>query len=231
MKLISYLQQNLWISRRSIVWSITNGIFFLNWKKVESYKQEIENSDVLEIKDIETKKIIIKFEEKSYFNLLFFNKPKWYVVSKSDSNNQIIYDILPAEFKNYYYVGRLDKDSHWLLLLTDSSKLVDELSHPRNGIEKEYIVKIDNILTKIEIDKCLNGVYDDDELLKFKSISKIHSYLYKIILLEWKKRHIRRVFNSLWFKVIDLQRIREGEFELWNLKIWEYKLLRINESI
>ena len=228
MKIISYLQSKLGFSRRHITWLIDQGLIFLNWININSYNQELCDYDKLEIVDDKWHKeeFSVKISEQTHeLEIVIFNKPVWYVVSKSDSNNQTIYDILPVEFRNYYYIWRLDKDSHWLLLLTNNPKLVNEYEHPKNQIEKEYIVQINVILKKDDIEKCLGGVDDDGEILKIKKIQKLEnkSYGYKIILTEGKKRHIRRVFKSLGYRVLDLQRVREWEYQIWDLKPWEWK--------
>jgi 16S rRNA U516 pseudouridylate synthase RsuA-like enzyme len=74
-------------------------------------------------------------------------------------------------------------------------------------------------------------IVDDWELLTVKTAKyyqEKNKYFVKIILVEWKKRHIRRILNSLWYKVIDLVRVREWQFELWNLREGSFKQLRIN---
>jgi pseudouridine synthase len=64
------------------------------------------------------------------------------VVSKSDPHNVTIYELLPEEFKNRYYIGRLDKDSRGLVLLTDTPSLVHQFEHPKFQIEKEYLIQL-----------------------------------------------------------------------------------------
>jgi 23S rRNA pseudouridine2605 synthase len=237
MKLISYLQSKLNLSRRNITWLIDQGSIFLNWESITAYNQEILSHDKLEIlKSVFWKtehkwlRDIIPIENFEFESkIIVFNKPMWYVVSKFDPNNRTIYEILPNEFKNYYYIWRLDKESHGLLLLTNDPKLVNEYEHPKNQIEKTYIVKIDNELRPIDIKKCLLWIEDEWEMLKIKSIEKIENlniFQYRIILTEWKKRHIRRIFKSLWYRVLDLQRIWEWTYKLWNIKLWERELAK-----
>jgi 23S rRNA pseudouridine2605 synthase len=74
--------------------------------------------------------------------LLLFNKPKGYVVSKSDPHNKTIYELLPPEFHSYYYIGRLDKESRGLVLLTNSPELVHQYEHPKFQVEKEYLIQL-----------------------------------------------------------------------------------------
>lgn len=64
------------------------------------------------------------------------------MVSKSDPHNDTIYELLPEQFKNRYYIGRLDKDSRGLVLLTDTPALVHQFEHPKFEIEKEYLIQL-----------------------------------------------------------------------------------------
>jgi pseudouridine synthase len=233
MKLIAYLQNKIWLSRRNITWLIDQDCIFVNWEKIESYKQDLIDGDELLINSVGLKfKEVYKMQDDRLDSkIIIFNKPIWYVVSKSDPNNETIYDILPKELNNYYYIWRLDKDSHWLLLLTNDPKLVNEYEHPKNEIEKEYIVEINKPLWQNDMKQCLKWVEESWEILKIKSIEKIEDYKvekYKVILIEWKKRHIRRIFKSFWNHVIDLQRIREWKYKIWNLKTWEWELINLN---
>jgi pseudouridine synthase len=128
---------------------------------------------------------------------------------------------LPKEFHNYFYVGRLDKDSRWLLILTNNSSLVDKFQHPSNNVEKEYLVQIDRSFSENDYTKMKKWIVDEWDLLKIKNAKSYQdkrNFFVKIILLDGKKRHIRRILQNLWYKILDLQRIREWQFEIWNLK-------------
>lgn len=219
MQIIPYLQSQKWISRRKIVSLIQSGQIFVNDEKIESYKYELKIWDNLKYIDenwySETLIISENLENKSDWKLILFNKPKWYVVSKSDPHNSTIYEILPEEFKNRYYIWRLDKDSRWLLLLTDSPKLVNEFEHPKFNIQKEYLIQLSTPFRDSDKQKAKSWIYDEGELLKFLDISPTSQPLtYKVTLNEWKKRHIRRVIKKLWYLLLDLQRIKEHK---WNL--------------
>ncbi len=226
MRLITYIQTHHQISRRNFVSFIDDRAVLLNGKNVESYKQEIAPGDVIEIVAPNFKLKDTVKEEKKRSIIVLFNKPKGYVASKSDPHNKTIYDILPLEFKNYYYIWRLDKDSHWLLLLTDDPALVNDYEHPKHGIEKEYDIQLDNDLSPKDRIQAIQGVKDGEDTLKALKIFQIKRYHYRVLLNEGKKRHIRRLFQTLWYHVLDLQRIREGEFRLWDIKLWERKILK-----
>lgn len=192
---------------------------FLNKKNIESFKTELNLWDSIEwINEDWDKEIVIvsdKSEQNNNWRMILLNKPKWYVVSKSDPHNSTIYEILPEEFKNRYYIWRLDKDSRGLLLLTDTPSLVNQFEHPKFDITKEYLIQLTSPFREKDKQKVKTWIYDEWELLKFIDIFPTsNSLTYKVILNEWKKRHIRRVIKKLWYNLIDLQRIKEAQRSL-----------------
>ncbi len=228
MQIIPFLQNLKWLSRRKIVSLIKNGQIFLNNKKIESFKSILKKWDTLSIMDKDWSKeniTISKTIELTKWKLIIFNKPKGYVVSKSDSHNSTIYKLLPEEFKNRYYIGRLDKDSRGLVLLTDTPSLVHQFEHPKFQIKKEYIIQLSSPFNEWDKQKVKNWIIDEWEKLKFLDIQQTKNPLiYKVILNEWKKRHIRRVIKKLWYNLIDLQRIKEAQYILpKDLKEGEWK--------
>lgn len=225
MKLLSYLQsQN--ISRRQITSLIDAWSVLVNGLKVESYKQEVQEGDEVTCGDIG--KYVVATAVQNSSHLLVFYKPLGYVCSKADPHNPTIYELLPEEFKQYYYIGRLDKNSRGLVLMTDDPKLVDQYEHPRHGITKEYIITLNKPFKEMDKQRCLAGIEDDGELLKcIECKIKPDSSEIKMVLNEGKKRHIRRMMSALRYHVEDLMRVREGKFELRELKEGEWKLVAI----
>ena len=217
MQIIAFLQGTRWLSRRKIVSLIQNGQIFLNNEKIESFKSEVKKWDLLTITDEnwDIDKITVSDNNNTKWKLILFNKPKWFVVSKSDPHNSTIYELLPPEFKNRYYIGRLDKDSRGLVLLTDTPALVHQFEHPKFQIEKEYIIQLSTPFREWDRQKVKSWIIDEWEQLKFIDIQPTKDSLsYKVILNEWKKRHIRRVIKKLWYNLIDLQRIKEAQYTL-----------------
>ena len=228
MQIIPYLQSSKWRSRRKIVSLIKNKQLFLSNQNIESFKTELKNKDILTIIDEKWSKeeiIISEYNESPDWKIILFNKPKWYIVSKSDPHNNTIYELLPESFKNRYYIWRLDKDSRWLVLLTDTPALVHQFEHPKFQIEKEYLIQLTAPFREWDKQKVKSWIIDEWEQLKFIDIQPTKSPLtYKVILNEWKKRHIRRVIKHLWYNLIDLQRIKEAQYTLpKNLQEWDWK--------
>lgn len=223
MRLNKYIQENLGISRRKFVDLVNSSKVFLDWQKVESYGKTLKWWELLEIKGTNIKKKISLSENK--LDIIIFNKPKGFVCSKSDKHNETIYSLLPEEFQNYFYIWRLDKDSRGLLIMTNDSGLVNKFEHPSNKVEKEYLVEIDRMFSGNDFKQMKKWIIDDWDELKVKTAKYFEQkrrFFVKIILWEWKKRHIRRILNHFWYKVLDLQRIREWEFQLWNIKEWNW---------
>ena len=218
MQIIPFLQNSKWLSRRKIVYLIQNNLIFLNNEKIESFKSELKNWDILTIINEEWEKeniTVSESSESSKWKIILFNKPKWYVVSKSDPHNSTIYELLPEEFKNRYYIGRLDKDSRGLVLLTDTPALVHQFEHPKFQIEKEYLIQLTTQFSEEDKQRAKSWIIDEWEQLKFLDIQPTKNTLtYRVILSEWKKRHIRRVIKHLWYNLIDLQRIKEAQYLL-----------------
>jgi len=227
MRLLTYLQKKHWISRRTIVSYINDKKVFLNKKIVEWYKQEMSEWDVLFVRWVIKMEVVhIAWFEKS--KLVAFNKPVGYVVSRHDPYNASIFKLLPDELAWYYYLGRLDKNSHGLLLMTNDPALVHKRSHPSFLVEKEYIVRIDKEVSLQDIKKLEKWIEYEWDLFTCKSVEKITEKVLKVILFAGKKRHIRRMLEWLDYKVFDLQRVREWEYLLGDLPLGKFIFLENN---
>lgn len=120
-------------------------------------------------------------------------------------------------------VGRLDKDSHGLILMTNDGRVTDRLLSPRYVHEKEYVVKVeptfsDNFITLIQ-----NGVHFDKFISKKCLAWRKTKDVFHIVLTEGKKRQIRRMTEALHHRVIDLKRIRIMNIELGKIPLGEYR--------
>jgi len=159
---------------------------------------------------------------------IILNKPLGYTcTNRRFPNEKNIFDLvdLPSRL---FAVGRLDKDSHGLILLTNDGDLTLKLSHPRYEHDKEYEVKIrDEVINpNLVINNLLKGVEigDGDGIVKAVRAEYLQNNLFVITLNEGKKRQIRRMFEALGTKVIDLKRVRLGSLTLGNLPEgrWDY---------
>ncbi len=158
---------------------------------------------------------------------LMLNKPKGYVVTRSDEKDRkTVYALLPewAYQDNWKPVGRLDLDSKGLLLFTRNGKLADQINKP-GGCRKTYEVWVRGLVTDAHIKQALKGVENSGEVLKAFQVSITggagHKTKLEVVLAEGKNRHIRRLFGSLKdtkfktaLKVLELKRIRIGGLNL-----------------
>ena len=229
MLLRAYLQTKHQLPRRKITLLIDDGKIFINKEKVNNYKAELHEKDLLEIPDIKLQEYILSDAsntENKKPDFILFNKPKGYTCSKADPHNQVFYDLLPQKFRKYYYIGRLDKESRGLVLLTSKPELVHQFEHPSKEIEKSYLVQLDKPFDRKLKNKILGGIFEWGEFLRTKQLEKSDFWLLEITLNEGKKRHIRRIFKALGYVVTDLQRIRIGSYCLGSLPEGKWKALK-----
>ena len=128
-------------------------------------------------------------------------------------------------------VGRLDKDSHGLIIMTNDGRVTDRLLSPRFVHEKEYVVKVDKSFSDTFITLMGNGVHFDGFISKkCKVFRKPKSKdTFHIVLTEGKKRQIRRMCEALHHNVIDLKRIRIMNVELGKLPLGEFREIKGEE--
>ena len=165
--------------------------------------------------------------------VIAFNKPKSVITSTYDpQNRKIVMDFIKYK-KRLVPVGRLDKDSTGLLLLTNDGDLHHYLTHPKNEVIREYNVSIDRIIRPKEIHRMKKGVsIGEGEIGKAmvdnqkKTKGRVQV---RLILKQGKKREIRRIFRTLKIKLFDLTRVSFAGVELNGLKESEYRILNGKE--
>jgi len=169
--------------------------------------------------DPEKDKIIVDGKElvigKKIYVLL--NKPRGFVTTVSESHGmKTVLDIVKVNEK-VFPVGRLDKNTEGLLLLTNDGDFAFKLTHPKFEVEKEYVVTLDNFLSDSVVNKIKKGVLIDNRPVQ---VSKINVKEKEVVLVihEGRKRIVRRLFEKLGFKVVKLVRTRVGKLSLGNLK-------------
>jgi 23S rRNA pseudouridine2605 synthase len=166
---------------------------------------------------------------------LMLNKPDNIVSTISDEKGRhTVLDILPPKYRKIrlYPVGRLDKDTTGLLLLTNDGDLTYRLTHPRFEHEKEYLVHIRGSLKQDEIKKLEHGILLEDGMTYPASVKADASsppFNYSITIHEGRKRQVRRMFERLRHPVLALKRIRIGRLSLGSLKEGEVRRLNPQE--
>ena len=162
---------------------------------------------------------------------IMLNKPIGYVCSRDGQGSKTIYDLLPPDLHNLKPVGRLDKDSSGLLLLTNDGELANKLTHPSYEKEKVYEVVLDKPLTDSDQQKIKQGVTVETYVSRLR-LQKLPTdkYLvpnscFPVTLTEGKNRQIRRTFAALGYDVKRLHRLQIGQYHLNQLQSGNYKFL------
>lgn len=164
--------------------------------------------------------------------LIAYNKPVGIVCTaeKKEKNNIVDHIGYPERI---YPIGRLDKDSNGLILLTNQGDLVNKIMRAVNAHEKEYIVSVDKEIDKDFIKKMTDGVYLDElEVTTRKcKVKKLSKYEFNIILTQGLNRQIRRMCQMLGYKVKTLKRVRIMNIELGDLKVDTYRDVTPSEIV
>lgn len=165
----------------------------------------------------------ISASKKSYYIVY---KPKDYITTKSDPEmRKTIYDLLPTELHFLHPVGRLDRNSTGILLLTNDGELTNQLLHPSKKVLKKYRVSLNKPLLKKDFDKFQEGVFLDGKLTLPASCFLLENDLYEVHIKEGRNRQIRRMFEILGYEVLTLKRFEFGPLRLGKMKIGQYREL------
>jgi 23S rRNA pseudouridine2605 synthase len=206
-------------SRRWITDAIKNGRVEVNGEPVENFRHPVNpGTDRVSVNG----KIIDLKPRRTVY--LMVNKPAGILTTTSDERGRkTVLDILPEKYRRLrlYPVGRLDKDSTGLLLLTNDGELTYRLTHPKFEHEKEYLIQIDGRLKPDEKGKLEKGVELEDGMtypVVVKEIKSQPPFNYSITMHEGRKRQVRRMLANLGYLVLALKRIRMGSLTLGNLR-------------
>ena len=199
----------------------------VNGKIETSAKIQIdENQD-----EISVNKRVLDYEKFVYYLL---NKPKGVISATEDANHQIVLDLLDesARQKEVFPVGRLDIDTHGLLLLTNNGALAHAMLSPKKHVAKVYRAKVDGIITEKDVEHFEAGIELKDftcqpaKLTILEVNEEQQTSLVEIIISEGKFHQIKKMFLTVGVKVTSLKRTHFGDFELNpNLATGEYRVL------
>lgn len=180
-----------------------------------------------QVQDSDTVKYRSKVLKIQTTQTIMLNKPVGHVCSRNGQGSQTIYSLLPPELHHLKPVGRLDKDSSGLLLLTNDGKLAHELTHPSFKKEKVYEVKLDKNLSENDFEIITKqGVQLEDGPSKFKlDFINDRNDIWKVTMSEGRNRQIRRTFEKLGYDVIKLHRTKFGKFSLGQLALGDHELV------
>ena len=208
-----YLAEKGICSRKEADKMIKDGKVSINGKKAALGEIVYEND-----------KVEITGNMKELFYVAY-NKPRGIITNCPQKGEKEIKDILKLKF-DYFPVGRLDKESRGLILLSNDGRITGRLLNAHNCHEKEYVVEVGRKLQENDLRQMRQGITLDGGFITKKcDIKKISDFSFSIILTEGKNRQIRRMCLALGYDVIDLNRIRIMNIRLESMPEGHYKIL------
>ena len=153
------------------------------------------------------------------------HKPKGVIsTAKDPQGRKTVIDLLPAE-PRVYPVGRLDKDTEGLILITNDGDLTYRLTHPSQGVEKEYLVELNERVSRGKLRRLREGIELEDGLTSPARVSQIQDGLVKIVIHEGRNRQVRRMFQEIGHPVKRLIRTRIGNLVDHTLQAGQWRQL------
>jgi 23S rRNA pseudouridine2605 synthase len=214
MRLNQYIALHTGISRRSADRLIKEGRVTVNGQ-TPLLGHQVTEHDKVEVSGL-------KIKNKIKLITILLNKPVGYVCSRKGQGSQTIYDLIPEELHHLKPVGRLDKDSSGLLLMTNDGHLANELTHPSYQKQKVYLVELDNLLSGDDSKKIENGIHLEDGLSQL-NLKQLRGGIIEVRIYEGRNRQIRRTFASLGYNVEKLHRTHFGSYSLKLLQLGKWK--------
>jgi 23S rRNA pseudouridine2604 synthase len=222
-RLNKYLKDTGICSRRKADEFIANGHIKVNGRVITElgYKINLQTDKVEVLPEVNN---II-----SEFKYIVLNKPKGYVCSKSDLDGKTIFELVP-NIENLTYAGRLDKDSQGLIILSNDGKFVYNVAGNEFNCEKEYLVRVDKIVTPEYLyQQSCGNIRLNGKAVRPAKTEYVSDYLYNITLTEGMNRQIRRMAENQGYKVTQLKRLRIGTITDHNISLGKWRYLTHDE--
>jgi 23S rRNA pseudouridine2605 synthase len=224
MRINQYLARTGVTSRRKAEELILSGAVLVNGKVVKELATNINpGSDIVEVSGL-----TIALPQKKYYML---NKPAGYVTTHSDPHAvKTVFELLPDD-TSLITVGRLDKETTGLLIVTNDGNFAQNIIHPSKKIEKAYLATLTDKISDSTIKRLESGLELDDGPAKFTYIKGVGNNIYEVGIEEGRNRIVRRMFEATGAKVVELHRTRIGELilDIPNGKLRELTLKEIND--
>ena len=203
-------------SRRACEELIFAGRVSVNGKVIKIPQSPVHPEDIIQV-DGKT----IQVEEKKYFIL---NKPAGYLcTAKRMGKSKIVLDLFQDIKERLFTVGRLDKDTEGLILVTNDGHFAQKVIHPSSDIHKEYLVKTDQDITAEHLKAISTGTLVEGVYVKPVRLSKIRKGTLKIVISEGKKREVRLLLEAAGLKTKSLSRIRIGSLQMGPLPVGQWR--------
>ena len=218
-------------SRRKAEELIAEGRVMVNGKIITEMGYQVTEKDEIKVDG----NLITKVETKIY---LAMYKPQSIITSVSDDKKRkTIIDILPDELKQYrlFPVGRLDYDTRGIILLTNDGEFMNLMVGPTSGVEKEYLARVEGIVTFEELSVFYRGIIIDHvkylpAYAEIVSIDKEHnSSLVKLVITEGRNHQVKNMFQAIHHPVKKLTRIRFGNITIDKMQSGDVRYLTVHE--
>lgn len=222
-RLNKYIASSGLCSRRKADELIESGAVMVNGKKVTELGFLVQDKDKVFVNQK-----LIHPKRHEYYR---FYKPAGYITTASDEKGRkTIYDLLPESMYSLKPVGRLDKDSTGLLILTNDGDLINELTHPSVKVPKTYIVTVDSKIHLHELEQMASGIEIEPGKVAYADITVLESdnkhTQMQIILYQGLNRQIRKMFEHIGYEVKTLKRVQHANIGLEGLKRGEFKPIK-----
>jgi len=206
------------LSRRAADTAIANGRVWVNGKPAQT-GQEVTDADTI-LLDSQP------LQASHATQTILFNKPIGYVVSRDGQGSQTIYDLLPQELQSLNPVGRLDKDSSGLILLTNDGQLAQTLTHPKYEKIKVYEIRLGRALQSPHRQMIEQGIQlsDGPSNLILERLHGSDDRSWRIRMHEGRNRQIRRTFAALGYNITVLHRTAFGPYKLGTIQPGSYQI-------
>ena len=222
-RLNKYIASSGLCSRRKADELIESGVVMVNGKKVTELGFSVKPKDKVFVNG----KLIHPVKHEYYR----FYKPAGYITTADDEKGRkTIYDLLPEHLHKLKPVGRLDKDSTGLIILTNDGDLINELTHPSLKVPKLYRVSINGKISQKDIDTMYKGIEIESGKIAYAQVDVLEvdssSTVMEIVLHQGLNRQIRKMFEHLGFEVVTLKRVQHATITLDGLKRGEFKPIK-----
>ncbi|KKQ43643.1 MAG: Ribosomal large subunit pseudouridine synthase F [Candidatus Moranbacteria bacterium GW2011_GWC2_37_8] len=219
MRINRYLALNNYSSRREADALIEKGVVTINGKKAK-IGDKVEEKDVvavnMKVANVAKKYVYFAYNKAKKYVYFAYNKPRGIVThSPKDGQRSIAEVTYTAD--DVFPVGRLDKNSRGLIILSNDGRITDKLLNPEREHEKEYVVTVNKPITNIFLKVMRQGVQLEDFKTRECLVEKKDETTFNITLTEGKKHQIRRMCTALGWEVVDLKRIRIMNIQLGTL--------------
>lgn len=228
MRIQKYIADAGVCSRRKAEDMILDGLVKVNGETLTELGYQMQENDVVEVSGQ-----VISAPEKKVYYLMY--KPRGYVTTVKDQfDRPCVMDLIGEDVKERIYpAGRLDYHTEGLLILSNDGEFVNAITHPKHHIEKKYLAVVNGIIKEEAVEKLKRGVVIDGKKTApakvFLSEIFKDKCLVEIAICEGRNRQVRKMFEAVGHRVLELKRVQIGPIEIGSLKEGRIRKLNPNE--